>query len=262
MKRIISGIFILASLTAGSSAFAQSTQTVCRNQPKPFSDEWVLEHTYTDFNQCGGGYQNMAVYRHAPAELRLNVCSGQALPPGFGVENVYTDMSKCLNQSQQPPSQLWGNVMTIANLAGFPNLKVCSSGTLPSWWRITGYESGSRCAPMNTPTSQPLAPNNVAVAESLASSCLLTVSANTVPAGGTYSFTYYGNLPAGHTAHWYGTKNGVQDANHVPFGFSSATAAYQSQSSWAGTYTRYLRIRNSIGMDICNTNTVTVNLLP
>jgi len=92
--------------------------------------------------------------------------------------------------------------------------------------------------------------------------CGLSVSSNSIPRGGSFTYYSYGsNLPADAIGYWYGTRNGTVDtaggyAGGVPF---ASTYTNIADGSYAGTYTRYLEIRSG-DKTICRTNSVTLSL--
>ncbi|QDQ29146.1 S8 family serine peptidase [Chitinimonas arctica] len=96
-----------------------------------------------------------------------------------------------------------------------------------------------------------------------APTCTLTSSPAVVPAGTPYSYAINGtNIPPNAEAYWFGTKNGTPDiwaSYFATLGSLPANVAYTSQASWAGTYARYVEIRQG-GALICKTNTVTNTL--
>ena len=66
--------------------------------------------------------------------------------------------------------------------------------------------------------------------------------------------------PQGYQAYWYGTKNGSQDAfglyaGRTNFGFNACYDASQR-----GSYTRYLKLKDDSGNEVCTTNTVSMSV--
>ncbi|WP_051294176.1 S8 family serine peptidase [Pseudoduganella violaceinigra] len=90
-------------------------------------------------------------------------------------------------------------------------------------------------------------------------SCSLSASTGVVPANGAVTWTINGtSLPAGSTAYWYGSKNGMTDVN----GLYAGAVPYQTSETNAvgmeGSYVRRAEIRNPQGQAVCTTNAVTV----
>ncbi|WP_179958138.1 S8 family serine peptidase [Chitinimonas arctica] len=102
-------------------------------------------------------------------------------------------------------------------------------------------------------------------AETSPTTCSLTVAPSVIAKGAEYSYTVAGtNLPNNAQAFWYGTKNGIADANGDAQGNIQAfPTAYRfsNQSGQNGKYVRYLQIRNSIGEPVCTTNAVSTEML-
>lgn len=93
--------------------------------------------------------------------------------------------------------------------------------------------------------------------------CALSASSNNVPFGSSTTYSITGNnLPTGARAYWYGTKNGVQDANGQESIPAPGSNAYVNAAGVQGTYVRYAQIRNAQGATVCTTNSATVTFQP
>src|SRR3989344_820954 len=77
-----------------------------------------------------------------------------------------------------------------------------------------------------------------------------------ITVGETLSWTV-NSIPPGYAAYWYGTKNGVTDANGLYAGDTNFTQSFTYQSAHVGTYTRYLVLRDVGGTPVCTTNSKT-----
>ena len=98
--------------------------------------------------------------------------------------------------------------------------------------------------------------------------CSLSISPSSICANGG-SITYSGSSnPSGCKFYWYGTKNGVQDANKVadaldpdkrtPFSYS-----WNPPESAVGVYTRYFKVFNDAETKVlCTSNSQSVEILP
>ncbi|QDQ27217.1 S8 family serine peptidase [Chitinimonas arctica] len=104
-----------------------------------------------------------------------------------------------------------------------------------------------------------------AFADTQPTTCSLTVAPSVIAKGAEFSYTVGGaNLPNNAQVFWYGTKDGVADANgDLQGNISVFPTAYRfvSQAGQKGKYVRYLQIRNSIGETVCTTNAVSTEML-
>jgi subtilisin family serine protease len=94
--------------------------------------------------------------------------------------------------------------------------------------------------------------------------CAFTVSATSVPSGGSvvFSLASGGPIPSGSLAYLYGTKDGVVDESGsfaTTLNFSSTIV---NTFDLAGSYSRYMIIRSPGGAEVCRTTTVHVDFAP
>ena len=95
--------------------------------------------------------------------------------------------------------------------------------------------------------------------------CSVSVNTSNVDFGNSVTFTIAGSsLPAGSTAYWYGTKNGVDDVTAQFAGPAPGAYSFTNSAGSEGSYVRRAQIRNSLGTAICTTNDANVqfNLPP
>ncbi|TJZ75561.1 S8 family serine peptidase [Chitiniphilus eburneus] len=90
-------------------------------------------------------------------------------------------------------------------------------------------------------------------------SCSLAASKTNVSSGDSMVFTISGNyLPTGARGYWYGTKNGIQDANGAESIPAPGSNTYVNSAGMQGIYVRYAQIRDAQGNTVCTTNNATV----
>jgi alpha-tubulin suppressor-like RCC1 family protein len=92
-------------------------------------------------------------------------------------------------------------------------------------------------------------------------SCALTVGAATYQTGDTMPWTITSSA-SGLTAYWFGTKDGIPDANGLNQGAAPVNGSYQFMPTDSALYTRCAQLRDSAGQVLCTTNTVTVTVTP
>jgi hypothetical protein len=93
-------------------------------------------------------------------------------------------------------------------------------------------------------------------------SCALSADISRVSLGQSINLTVTGsNIPAGAQGYWYGTKNGVVDANGIGFGSVPSRVSLTNTSGSQGVYTRKVEIRNAQGQAICTTSSVQAEFL-
>ena len=187
----------------------------------------------------------------------FDICVGQGNPPGW----VITNNSR--HGCNELPTANQGIVTaTITNLARVTEsvLNICAGqGNPPGWVNerqirdtLICNGNGSANPGLNVTQIRRL---------SQPAACSLSSNPTVVASGDSFSFTVASsNIPAGSQGYWFGTKDGKQDLNAAPLGL--ATTSYVNTPNVAGTYTRYVEIRNATGVAVCTTAPVTITLLP
>jgi hypothetical protein len=138
-----------------------------------------------------------------------------------------------------------------------------SGGPFLSGDQAQGVLSGGTngCSPTGTSDFQPV--NEILSAYGLALTLEPTCSASFgsfyVASGDTTVFSFTSaNVPPGSTSYLYGTKNGLPDANGIPYGVTSGAYLVANSPGLEGLYARWVVIRGPDGAEVCKTNTTSV----
>ncbi|MDR3480247.1 MAG: hypothetical protein P4L91_05980 [Burkholderiaceae bacterium] len=202
------------------------------------------------------------------------ICSGTTFPSGYVATNtLYTPSCG---------TTTFGNYNSYyLQAVSSSTTDICAGTTIPSGWQqVGGTIATSQCQPIGeavsgatvgyfmvaiekipTPVATP-----VTCSLSLSIPSATAVNPNLVSWGATYSLTFSINSPpAGVSAHWYGTEDGVADAggtDYINLFQSTNTFTYSnSVSGMYGNYVRYIVFQagNTV---LCTTNSVTFILDP
>ena len=241
--------FLCLLFFAALSAQAQ-TKVICSSETVPSG--WMITDISTSYTSCTHAQNDIFYITSLAGKTDLNVCWGQQLPSGWLIRDTATAYTMCGNAG------VANDIWSIKNTAGQTDLTVCSGQSLPSGWEIRAVSSsGSSCQTGFGST------NNVWTIHNKSIACSLSVSSNVIGAGQAFSLTISGtNLPYGSSGYWYGTKNGLPDANGEAVGSVPTTVNITNGPGLEGNYSRSVQIRNSTGQPICTTNTVSATLLP
>jgi serine protease len=209
---------------------------------------------------------------------------------GAGILNVYAAMSELERRYPTPTCTLSASASTVAqgdDVALYLNGQHIAAGAHAYWY---GTRNGStdetgaypvafpgsyryqntpglggyyvRYAKIRGVDGRTLCTTNTVTVNFQTPYCALQGPAAPVAMGQPFSFQVNGNgLSASqtYTGYWYGTRNGVPDANGQSVENPFSMHAYTNQPGWAGTYTRYMEIYSN-GQPVCTTNQVTAVL--